>query len=169
MMTRLVGEVDISYVEKLNEGRVESCACHHRCGYDLSLVGHKTPNVWSFFFFWSFKFYLFNNTLHTSAAGVSVSCRHVARSWAASWAVKKSLTAQLVATELTAATWYASTWPHTEKPGGKPSVFARGGRKHPDGCEQWWRWCCAFAVCGIALPTHLSSAGLNPGLQSWHW
>lgn len=24
------------------------------------------------------------------------------------------------------------------------------------------------AVCGIALPTHLSSAGLKPGLQSWH-
>lgn len=22
---------------------------------------------------------------------------------------------------------------------------------------------------GVALPTHLSSAGLNPGLQSWHW
>lgn len=48
MSTRLVGEVDISFVEKLNEERVENCECHHRCGYDLSLVGHKTSNIWPF-------------------------------------------------------------------------------------------------------------------------
>lgn len=48
MKTRLVGGVDISYVEKLNGERVEGRACHHRCGYDMSLVGHKTSNIWSF-------------------------------------------------------------------------------------------------------------------------
>lgn len=48
MKTRLVGGVDLSDVEKLNGERVEGCACHHRCGYDMSLVGHKTSNIWSF-------------------------------------------------------------------------------------------------------------------------
>lgn len=52
---------------------------------------------------------------------------------------------------------------------GNPVYFHVVVGKHPEECERWWRRRCALVVCGNALPTHLSSAGLNPGLQSWHW
>lgn len=54
---------------------------------------------------------------------------------------------------------------------GKPGLFPCSSRRleTPLGVWESGGAVAAMMGCGVALPTHLSLTGLNPGPQAWHW